>query len=210
MTTQLIVYNLALAALGERKAVATSDATEPVRILDNIWTNGIREYCLEQGHWKFALKDEELTPSVTEIPTFGYTNAFAVPANFVRLSAMSSDEYFNSVVTQVQQKGQYWYSDLDLLYVRYVSKATTLGYDVTNWPETFSKFVALQMAYDAAERVNPDRKLKVEIELREAKKNALAKDAVEGPTQFLPMGTWLANRGSRNRGRNSRNSLYGS
>lgn len=210
MTTQLIVFNIALGALGERKAITTSDATEPVRRLTEIWDAGARDYCLEQGHWKFAMAEAKLTKSGTEIPTFGLRNAFAKPTNYIRLSELCSDENFRNPIVHYRERGQFWYADDENLYIRYVSNATTLGYDIANWPESFTLFVAYYLAQQAADRINPDKQQRMDALFLEAKTNALAKDAVAGPTQFPPQGNWLSVRFDRHRGRNSNNSLYGS
>lgn len=213
-TTQLSIYNAALGFLGERSLVATTDNVESRRVLDGYWTHA-RDYCLQQGHWRFAKKRELLTPSLTEIPTFGYTNAFAKPTNFVRLSEMCADEYFNSPVTQFDERGGFFYSDLEELYIGYVSNHTTLGYDFDLWPETFTLFVTLYLASLAAPRIAPEKKAETiqapgNIGLIEAKYNALSKDAVAGGTQFLPPGNWVSSRRNRLGPRNSRTSLYGS
>jgi hypothetical protein len=87
---------------------------------------------------------------------------------------------------------------------------------MTKWPETFVIFVTLYLATIAAHTIAPDLKMELirapgNIGLEEAKYNALSKDAVAGPTQFLPEGRWSSSRrgNGNNRGRNSRSSLYG-
>lgn len=214
MTTQLSIYNDALGFIGERSLATTSDATESRRVLDTYYTSA-RDYCLGQGHWKFAKKRELLTPSLTEIPTFGYANAFAKPTNFVRLSELCADEYFKSPVAQFDERGGYFYSDLEELYIGYVSKHATLGYNLDLWTESFTLYVALYLAVRIAPRLAPDMKVELiqapgNIGLQAAKENALSKDAVQGGTQFLPPGNWVNSRRNRMAPRNSRASLYGS
>lgn len=214
MTTQLTLYNHALGFIGERSLATLSDNTESRRVLDQFWTEA-REYCLEAGHWKFAKKRELLTPSLTELPTFGYRQAFAKPANMVRVSEICSDEYFNSPLSQFDDRGAFWYADVEQLYVGYVSRDTTLGYDLTKWPQSFVVFFELYLATRIAPRLTPNLEQKVietraGIGLETAKLTALSKDAVAGPTQFLPIGNWVNSRRNRTNARNSRASLYGS
>lgn len=211
--TQVSVYNLALAHLGERSLVAVTDATEPARALENIWDHAVT-YCLEQGHWKFAERESVLEPSVTEVPTYGLSNAFAKPSDYVRLNSMCSDEYFTQPIINIHERGLFWYCDLDELYLRYVSNDDAYGADVTLWPETFVLYVSLYLATAIAPRVSPDKKIETikspeGIGLGTAKRNALAKDAVAGPVQFIPTGSWVNSRGKGAAGRNSRNSIYG-
>lgn len=212
--TKLSIFNDAIGLLGGRVLTRLTDASEPATILNGLWDHA-REYCLEQGHWNFAKKRERLTPSLTEIPTFGYANAFAKPTNMVRVSEICADEYYNSPVSQFDDRGAFWYSDLEELFIGYVSKDTTLGYDISKWPQSFVTYITLYLAVRAAPRLAPKLKQEViesraGIGLDAAKMNALSKDAVSGPTQFLPAGNWVNSRRNRTNARNSRVSLYGS
>ena len=213
--TKLSIFNEALGFLGLRTLTRATDASEPATVLNSVWDHA-REYCLEQGHWNFAEKRELLTPSLTEIPTFGHRKAFAKPANYVRLSELCADEYFNAPVTQFDDRGAFWYCDLDQIYVGYVSKDSALGYNLSAWPQSFVTFVTLYLAVKAAPRLAPQMKQETiesnaNIGLEDAKLNALSKDAVNGPTQFLPRGNWANSRVNRSLSpRNSRASLYGS
>lgn len=214
MTTQLTITNGALGFLGERSLVATTDATEPARVMAANYTAAVK-YCLEQGHWKFAQRRAVLTPSLTEIPTSGRANAFEHPTDYVRVSALCSDERFEEPIVDIEDVGGFWYSDLDTLYLKYVSNDTNYGLNLSLWPETFVLFVQLYLAALAAPRIAPDRKPDTiqapgGVGLIAAKRNALAKDAVAGPTQFPPMGSWARSRLRKNRSRNSSVSLYGS
>lgn len=210
MTTQLTLFNDALGFLGERKLVTTADATEPTRVLLDLWANGARDYALEQGHWKFAQKVGALNYSLTEVPTFGPRRAFAKPTDYVRLSKMCSDEYLQTPLNQYDERGGFWYADIDVLYVSYVSKGTTLGYDLDLWPKTFALYFSLYLALRLSQRLttNADEEA-LNKGMAEALRNALAKDAVAGPTQFLPPGNWIKARMGTHSGRNSRVSLYG-
>jgi hypothetical protein len=209
MATQLSIYNDALAIIGERRLVAITDATEPRRILDDLWVNAPK-YCLEQGHWKFAQRFVEIDYSVTEVPTFGYRRAFAKPSDYVRVTMLCADEYLNSPITAYADRGLFWYADVDTIYVSYVSNHASYGGLMTNWPESFTLFVAHYLALRASTRLagTADRRV-LEAETQRAKLNALAKDAVAGPTQFLPSGSWARSRVGGGSGRHSRSSLYG-
>ena len=213
MTTQLTITNGALGFLGERSLVTTADATEPARTMAAFYAPAVR-YCLEQGHWKFAERRAVLTPSLTEIPTFGRANAFAHPTDYVRVNALCSDERFSLPVSDIEDVGAFWYCDLDTLYLKYVSNDTSYGLNLSLWPETFVLFVELYLASLAASRIAPNKKPETiqapgGIGLIDAKRNALAKDAVAGPTQFLPTGRWAGRRFRNRNNRNSSTTLYG-
>lgn len=213
-TTQVGIYNLALGFLGERSALTIADATEPVRVLNGYWDHASK-FCLEQGHWKFAEREAVLTPSLTELPTSGMANAFAKPTDYVRMNSLCADEFFQNPIIHIHERGLFWYCELDTLYIRYVSNDEDYGMDVTLWPETFVLYVALYLAILGVPRIAPDKKNEVitapgNVGIVEAKRNALAKDAVAGPIQFIQQGNWATSRSTGTRGRNSRRSLYGS
>jgi hypothetical protein len=213
MATKIGLLNEALGYLGMRlltSAQVTTPNDEPSRVLSDIYDNALL-FCLEQGHWKFASITGELTPSLTEIPTFGYTNAFAKPANYVRLNRMCVDEYFNIPSSNFDDRAGFWYADEDIIYVDYVSSdATTRGLYLAGWPTTFAEYVSLHLAHKVSRRLQPDKEDDLEAKAMRAKLNALAKDAVLGPTQFLPPGKWTRARSDRMRARSSNSSFYGS
>ena len=213
-TTQLQLTNDALGILGERSLAATTDATEAARVMLALYDSCLA-YCLEQGHWTFAEREAVLTPSLTELPTTGFTNAFAYPTDYIRVNELASDEHFASPITQVHERTSHWYSDRATIYLRYVPDAAAYGGDVTLWPSSFELYFTMYLAVRGAPRIAPSLKVELlrsgdNMTLKEIKRNALAKDAVNGPTKFLPQGRWSAARGGRQGGRNSRTSLYGS
>lgn len=215
-TTRLSIFNNVMNLLGGQHMTKITDATESAKILLGLWDHAV-DYCLEQGHWKFAEREVLLTPHATEIPAFGLRNAFIKPADFIRINEIAADEYFMSPIFEIHERGSYFYCDLDEVYLRYVSKDWASGSNLNRWPESFVLYFTLYLATRAASRLAPRLKQEViesraGVGLDTAKLNALSKDAVSGPTQFLPRGNWSSSRlgGRYRRGRNSRSSLYGS
>ena len=211
MASKLSIYNDALLALGERKLASLSESRESRRALDDAYDSGVL-YCLERGQWGFAQRISHISPDPNVAPTFGYTNAFAKPDDFVRLTKMCSDEYLNSPLLQYNEEKGYWFSSVSEIYVGYVSKDITYGMDLSRWPETFSSYVSLFLASIICERITQSAtkanalEKKVKSALTEAKSNA----AIEEGTKFLPPGRWGAARGgSTRRDRGSRGSLIG-
>jgi hypothetical protein len=169
---------------------------------------------LEQGQWKFALRTSKLTYSTDVIPTFGYSKAFERPIDCVKLAKVCSDEYLKTPLLNYTEEAGWWFADLDEIYVSYVSDDADFGLDYANWPETFSTFVATYLAAQSGLRINQSERTveKLEKELTKVKRDALSKDAMQGPTQFLPAGLWTSarhgRRGSRT-DRGSRSNLIG-
>ncbi|HET99682.1 MAG TPA: hypothetical protein ENH89_04810, partial [Aurantimonas coralicida] len=66
-TDQLALYNIALAAVGERSIASLTEGREPRRLLDEIWNRGAGaiEYFLEQGYWNFAIRTVQIDRSTS-------------------------------------------------------------------------------------------------------------------------------------------------
>ena len=210
---RLSVYNQVLTLLGERNIASLNENREPRRVLDTAWTGAIK-YCLEQGQWKFAMRTSKLTYSPDIDPAFGYQRAFERPSDCVRLSKVCCDEYLNTPLLHYSEEAGWWFADLDDIYVSYVSDSNDFGSDYANWPETFGKYFALYLADEVGLRITQSERTlaKITKDLKTAKKDALSKDAMQSPTQFLPQGSWVSSRyGDRrsNWDRGSRSRLIG-
>lgn len=210
MATQLSLYQDALGIIGERQLASLTENVEPRRVLDSAWP-AARNYCLEHAHWKFAQRTTKISYSPSVTPAFGYTRAFEKPTDLVKLSKLCSDEFFTMPLVRVVEENGFWFTDIDAIYVSYVSNDTAYGYDYSLWPETFSLFVSTYLALRIAARIRPTLDTRaISLQYNAAKEDAQAKDAVQGPTQFPPQGSWnRARRGNSSWGRQSTTSLYG-
>lgn len=217
-TSQIKLYNEALRLCGERNLTSLTEARESRRLLDQVWDNDGVRACLEAGQWKFAMRSIEITYNPSIEPDFGYTRAFDKPTDLVRTCAVCSDEYFSQPLLRYNDEAGYWFSDLDTIYVRYVSDDSAYGGDYSLWPATFTKFVAAYFAAEIVTKLTSDeQKMKSILHpsnglLAMRRTDALSKDAMQDPTRFMPEGTWAAARrgrwgGSRDGG--NRGSLIG-
>jgi hypothetical protein len=213
-TTKLALFNEALTMLlGERKLASLSENREPRRVLDDVWDQGAVKYCLEQGQWNFAMRTSRLPYSPSVTPSFGYRRGFEKPSDLARVSKLCSDEFLNSPITAYTEEAGFWFSDYDDLYISYVSNHADYGSDMSLWPETFVRYVASYLAFRAVRRIKQSGTSADDIEKEMTKHllDARSKDALAGPTQFLPAGRWTTARGTDalNYDRRPRGSLYG-
>ena len=212
MTDQLSLYNGALAVLGARKLANLTENREPRHKLDDIWARDAVERCLQQGQWNFATRSTQPAISASVTPSFGYTNAFEKPSDFIRTTGVCTDEYFNSPLTRYTDETGFWFADEDVIYTRYVSNDLQYGFDFAIWPHNFTKFVELWIAVEVAPRLTGIEKSKeaLQKELKNAKREAKATDAMEESVVFPPPGTWVRSRwGAVGGDRGSRNRLIG-
>lgn len=211
MTDRLSLYNGALLECGERDLVALSENREPRRLLDRVWDNGAIDFVLGQGQWKFAKRTVKLTASTDVEPDFGYCKAYEIPSDFIRTTALCSDEYMNNPLTQYTQEQGYWFSDVEPIYVSYVSNDPAYGGDFSLWPPEFCRYVEAYLGSMIVRKLTQDktdweRLFKVtERRLKEMRSS----DALEGPTVFPPSGSWTNARRGSGTGQNDRGSRSG-
>ena len=203
MTTQLDLYNKALLYAGERFLGSLTENREPRRLLDHVWsTNGVR-YCLERGQWNFAMRTVQIDYDAGVEPSFGYSRAFSKPSDWVLTSSVCADEFFRSPLTRYWDEAGYWYSDLDTLFVRFVSSDAAYGLNINAWPDSFREFVEVHFATKIILKLsNSDTELERLTKLREKLlTTAKSRAAMSEPTSFPARGAWSL---SRNRFPNRR------
>jgi len=206
--SQLTLYNDALIHCGERALANLSEERKPRRLLDQVWASGGVKACLEEADWNFAMRTIQIDYDPTVEPSFGYNRAFIKPSDWVRSAAICQDEFFNNPLIQYEDETGYWYSDLDTIYVRYVSNDTNYGADITSWPQSFYDFAAAHFASKVVLGVTGSKeKLKEVMAIRkDALKGAKAKSALTGPPRFPAQGGWSKARQGRDRGDRGNNS----
>jgi len=212
-TDRLKLYNDALIMAGERFLASLTEDREPRRLLDHMWDNEGIEHCLESGQWKFAMRAVRLDYDTDITPEFGVSRAFLKPTDWRLTSAVCSDEYFQTPLIQYSDEAGYWYADLDIIYVRYVSDDANYGMDLAKWPAKFKDYVASHFATGVVlKQTSDDKKKEQAVQLeKDMLKMAKSHDAMSDPTKFPPPGNWTRSRnigGSRER-RGNRNQLIG-
>lgn len=191
-TTRLSLYNDALLDVGERRLATITEAREPRYLLDQVWDSGAVDYCLERGMWTFAMRSVKLEYSPSVEPQWGYRRAFDKPTDYVRTAAICSDEFFRVPLREYSDEANFWFAELDTIYVKYVSNDANYGGDMAKWPVTFSSFVSAYLAATVAPKITQDetKALKLEKAMNKALTRAQSNDAMNTPTRSLPAGSW--------------------
>lgn len=212
MPSKLTIYNGALNIIGERELASLTENREARYKLDGIWDNGFVDRILQMGQWKFAARSAkfEYQPSIT--PGFGYQFAFEKPDDFVRVMAVAQDEYFKQPLTQYHIEGNYWFADLEEIYVGYVSNDSQYGGDFSLWPFNFTEMAEHYLAYKVAPRLTgldfDSNALLGKWKMMLADSKAV--DAMEAPAKWPPKGAWSSSRqGFRSGERGKRTQLIG-
>lgn len=213
MATRLSLYNGALRLLGQRALADLNEEVEARRLLDAEWTSGLIEACLSAAQWRFATRTSKLAPSTNIEPDFGYRFAYPKPEDHVRTTGVYSDEHQHNPHLAYRYEAGYWFSDLEPIYVSYVSNAPAYGGDPAQWPKNFEKFVEAKLAEGIALALTGDDR-KEQTAFQRARMRfleAAATDAMESPTRPMPSGSWVRVRtgGRRSNDRGSRQRLVG-
>lgn len=197
MTTQLSVYNNALIILGERKLDSLSENRKPRRVLDTIWNGDFIKECLEGANWNFASRTIRSEYNTAISPDFGYQYAHNKPDDWVRTSAMSGDEYLLDPLQAYNDEAGYWWTNLETVYIKYVSDDADYGSDLAAWPESFTKYAEMKLASKACFVISQSRERAAELDAKAEKllRNAASKDAQNEPPKFPPTGRLLRARG---------------
>jgi hypothetical protein len=206
VTAKLAVYNGALEHLGNRPLASLVEVGQPRRALDAAWDAAVA-YCLEAGQWRFARRLAQLDQTPSTTPAFGFTYAFDIPDDHVRLCGVWADEALRTPLEDYREESDLWYANQSPIFIAYVSNSVSYGLDLGKWPSRFTEFVAVHLAAKTALSITgSDAKRDACITMREKQylPNALATDVMQDPPRRFPAGSWVrarmgaAWRGSRN------------
>lgn len=206
IATQLSIYNGACSAIGERElqpaspgATFSNEKRESRRALDDVWNRGGVRTCLSMGLWNFGARGVQwnFDPDIT--PPFGFQCAFQIPSDWVRWMMVCVDPYFSSPLLQYTDEGSYFYCDLQMLWVKYVSDDPRFGMNMSMWPDNFQRYVEHYFAEAISIRINGDEKKRLDVEKRRDMflRKARSTDAMNEATTMLPPGMWRQARQGR-------------
>lgn len=196
MTDRLSLYNGALLKCKARRISSLTENCEARRLLDTAWDDGAVQYCLEQGFWNFAMRTVRIDATSDIEPDFGYSYAFDKPSDCIRTYAICYDEYFNSPIYMYSDEADYWFSEMETMYVQYISDGVEYGYNYGAWPQYFKQYVEWYLASLIVGRLTASNTTEGEVErrLRRAFIDARTNDATDQPTQYAPRGKWASAR----------------
>lgn len=195
--SRLGIYNQALRMCGERRLSSLTEQREPRRLLDDVWSQGGVDFCLEEGFWNFACRAVQVDYDPAVDPAFGLTYGFSKPSDWIRTAAFCSDERYRVPYRLYKDEPNYWYADITPVYVIFVSNDAGFGGNLAAWTGTFTEFVSAYFAAQIVGKLTNDkeRMVLVEKKLKLAKRDALNKDAMNTAEGIPFRGSWARARG---------------
>lgn len=202
MTSKLQVYNGALSLIGDRLLGSLTEERESRRLLDLVYDDDGVKACLEAGQWYFAMRSQKITYDPSISPTWGFMRVFDVPSDHVRTCAVCSDESFNVPLLEYREEANFWYANIDIIYVRFVSQDTSYGLDMSLWPPSFTEFVKAHFASKISPTITASDGTKKESFAYRAQmlKHAKSLAAMADGSTFPAQGSWVSARYGSGRG----------
>lgn len=140
-----LVYNNALALLGQPPLKDTFE-TNKVRIaFDTIIQNGGIELMLEVAKPRFAMRTVTLTGGSTS-PNHGYDNVFSLPADYIGIVELHSDEKLDQPINRYLIEGETIATEYATVYLRYISSDAAVSVGALAWTPAFKNLLAAYLA----------------------------------------------------------------
>jgi len=193
------VYNDALLILGLSKIVANTDDSHRRSVIDTAIDANLVEFMLEDIGWNWAITSTKILQDQSLEPDWGYRYVFNKPLDLLRLDGVFADEYFQRPLKLYLDEGGNFFSDVDEIYLKYVSTTFTSSPD--GWASSFRKLIAGRLAKETCMTLAPDKYKEVMMEYEDRYSSAKSIDAMQSPPRILAEGSWVR---SRNTGRANR------
>lgn len=199
VTSKPQICNLALDHLGQqdRRGPVTNidQPVTPTEVICSRWYDVTRLFLLRKHPWNFALKRTVITPTGTA-PAFGFTHAFNLPGDFVRLATIEDPNNLDPTFkTNYQlESNQILVDTTDgaSLNLRYVANVEDVTQFDALFVDAFAVRLALRLSYKfTASNTDIQRLEQLDRDILAAAK---AIDGQERPPQRVERSRALTNR----------------
>lgn len=176
MATKVDLVNIAFARLGAPSITSLSDSTDGARLASTVVDQAIEEVLCE-GAWTSAVKRAVL--SSTTAPTYGYTHAFSLPADFLRIIEVNEHLVVNE---DYKIEGLTLVSDTTPIKIKYIATIDPSSFDPNLQRAVVAKLVAdMAMPLTNSGPIARDK----EAIYRDILNDALAMDGLAGSIDRL-------------------------
>lgn len=189
-TSDVSISNLALQKLGAARIVSLTEDSPNAREC-NACFEAMRDLELRKHRWGFAIKRAQLAADSTE-PDFGPANYFTLPSDFLRLLEQDDDRNSHLLDWRIESNSsgaKAIVTDDDApLEIRYIYRVT----DPTVFDACFVEALACRIAIQMCEKITQSQSKKedVQMQYRDAIREARRTNAIEGVSANPPADTW--------------------
>lgn len=195
MPSNIDIINVALRRVGARRINSLADDSDEAAVAGDVYDNTLDEL-LRAHFWNFATKREKLARE-TDVPTFQFDFAYALPSDWIRTVSVHPDD---SGVTHMLYKEELIEGQKTILastedvYMRYIARIT----DPNIWSADFRDVVSYNLARDMAIVIASSNTLLTNLDAlaRRALAKARSSDSMGSSPERRPRGSWVTRRGT--------------
>lgn len=196
MASRVDIANFALIKLGSgSKITSLTDNSVAARAMNAVY-DLVRKSELRARYWSFALKRAKLPASAT-LPAWGYTLAFPLPADFLRIVQVN-EFYLTPALLDYNtadasafaiEQGQLLCNYTAPLSIRYVFDATDEG----TFDPLFVSALASRLAYETCEQItnSTSKRQAAADDYKAAIRAAGVTSAIEKPPALVGDDSWV-------------------
>lgn len=187
--TKTELANLALAFIGESAILNIEDTTSKASRLCRQFVDSAIDETLRCHRWNCATS--RATLSATTAPEHGFTYAYQLPGDFLRLLELNGEAFTGSETNLEIEEGKRLLSYTSTAEIRYIKRIDPSGFD-----PLLAKAVALQLAMDIAVPLTANLQLQGQVATLHARAIGKAQkmDAIEtGSREGNMMARLIAN-----------------
>lgn len=198
MASVIQIANRALTKLGAARIISLDDDNKQARAVKSCFED-LRDDELRSNRWSFAMKRTSLAADA-EAPAYGYTSAYTLPADFLRLDLVNDefpmvvmDNYISSETNEYTIEGNKILANIAApLKIRYVARIDDPQQMDILFREALSCRIAAEICEDLTQS-NQKRELAWN-EYKQAIKKAVRTNAIERPPLMPPDDQWVISR----------------
>lgn len=198
MASVIQIANRALTKLGAARIISLGDDNKQSRAVLSCFDD-LRDDELRSHRWSFAMKRTSLAVD-SEAPAFGFTYAYTLPADFLRLDlvndefpAVVMDNYIGMETNEYAIEGNKILANIAApLKLRYIARIEDPNQMDVNFREALSCRIAAELAEDLTQS-NQKRELAWN-EYKQAVSRAIRTNAIEKPPMMQGDNQWIMSR----------------
>lgn len=179
------IANDALTDLGQETIMSRTDDNARARAVNAV-LNSVRDKVLRVHRWNSAVKRSQLSKLSTG-PVFGFTNAFQLPSDFLRLSSLDNLNLRFRIEHGVD--GRVLVSDESAINLIYIARII----DVSQMDLGLTAAISARLAAEIALKLTGSRVVQREMEQKylNVLSEAMFIDSLESPVETFEGTTWL-------------------
>lgn len=188
--SEVSIVNGAMIRLGVGVITSLADDSPQARVANRRFTT-LRDDLLRDHPWNWATKRVTI-PASTVSPTWGFANAFPLPANYRRLMEVQNPSKLEYRIESTSD-GKVIVTDISApLNIAYVALIT----DVAQWDTKFNEVLSARCAVDWVEALKNNATLKetLQVEFVVALKAAKGVDGQEDSVRQISVDNWINSR----------------